>query len=86
MNIKLTGKMMNDAGFERLKALILSFFARNGKQLQINCVRPETLKDAQLHPEEYRNLMVRVGGYSEYFVRLDERLQSEIIRRADFSI
>lgn len=86
MNIKLTRKIMNDAGFERLKALILTFFARNGKQLQINCVQPETLKEAQQHPEEYQNLMVRVGGYSEYFVRLDEKLQSEIINRAEFSI
>ena len=51
--------------------------------MQFNVVNAETLRDAQKHPEKYRDLIVRVAGYSDYFVDLGEDLQNEIIRRTE---
>ena len=55
----------------------------NGHHIQFNVVDAETLRDAQLHPENYRDLIVRVAGYSDYFVDLTPELQEEIIRRTE---
>jgi formate C-acetyltransferase len=55
----------------------------NGHHIQFNVVTAETLKDAQQHPEKYRDLIVRVAGYSDYFNDLGEELQNEIIRRTE---
>jgi formate C-acetyltransferase len=52
-----------------------------GHHIQFNVVDTETLRDAQKHPENYRNLLVRVAGYSDYFVDLDVYHQEEIIAR-----
>jgi formate C-acetyltransferase len=71
-------------GLERLKklsAFIRTFFQLKGFQLQFNVVSTEMLKDAQAHPENYRNLIVKVAGYSALFSALDKKLQDEIIRR-----
>ena len=53
----------------------------DGHHIQFNVVSIETLRDAQLHPEKYRDLIVRVAGYSDYFNDLGEDLQNEIINR-----
>lgn len=66
-----------------LTALIRSYFRMNGHHIQFNVVSAETLKDAQKHPEKYRDLIVRVAGYSDYFNDLGEDLQNEIIRRTE---
>jgi len=66
-----------------LTALIRSYFRMNGHHIQFNVVSAETLKDAQKHPEKYRDLIVRVAGYSDYFNDLGEELQNEIIRRTE---
>nr|MCR4675209.1 hypothetical protein [Lachnospiraceae bacterium] len=50
---------------------------------QINCFDVKELEDAQRHPERYQNLVVRVAGFSAYFVRLDEKLQNEIMTRME---
>jgi formate C-acetyltransferase len=70
---------------DRSKAALMvdTFFRRGGSHLQMNCVSVGTLKDAQLHPENYRDLMVRVGGYVDYFTNLDEASQKDIVRRAE---
>ncbi len=52
-----------------------------GSHMQINVVDNETLRDAQKHPENYRNLLVRVAGYSAFFVNLEENIQENIIER-----
>ncbi|GAI12866.1 unnamed protein product [marine sediment metagenome] len=65
--------------------LFRSFFLRGGKELQINCVSAKMLKDAQKHPEKYRNLVVRVTGYNDYFTMLDPDIQNEIITRTEYS-
>jgi formate C-acetyltransferase len=52
--------------------------------VQFNVVSAQTLREAQLNPADYRSLVVRVAGYSAYFVELDHDLQDEIIRRTEF--
>ncbi len=54
---------------------------KDGMQIQVNMVDQETLRKAQQSPQQYRNIIVRVAGYCEYFANLDRRLQDEIIRR-----
>ena len=66
-----------------ISALLSSFFAGGGMQVQINVVSSQVLRDAQNNPHLYGDLIVRVGGYSDYFVRLSAALQNEIIERAE---
>ena len=63
--------------------LVRMFIQRGGHQLQLNTVNRDRLLDAQKHPENYRNLIVRVWGWSGYFVELDKCYQDHIIRRAE---
>ncbi|MBN2681695.1 MAG: glycyl radical protein [Bacteroidales bacterium] len=65
----------------KLNHLIRAYFAMNGHHIQFNVVDAETLRAAQKNPENYRDLIVRVAGYSDYFNDLGESLQNEIIRR-----
>ena len=51
--------------------------------MQINVLDGEKLKAAQLHPEEYKDLVVRIGGYSDYFVKLSPEMQAEVILRTE---
>ena len=62
-------------------ALAKAYFAGGGQQYTVTVVSPEDLLDAKEHPENYRNLIVRVGGYSDYFVNLDAELQDNVIER-----
>jgi pyruvate-formate lyase len=64
-----------------LKSLLLTYLAKGGMQIQVNLIDQETLRKAQRAPEQYRNVIVRVAGYCEYFTNLDRKLQDEIIRR-----
>jgi formate C-acetyltransferase len=63
--------------------LIRAYFRMDGHHIQFNVVTAETLRRAQKKPEQYRDLIVRVAGYSDYFVDLTEELQNEIIRRTE---
>ena len=65
-------------------ALVRAFMERGGIELQVNVVDRATLEDAQIHPENHRDLMVRIGGYSDYFTRLSPVLQKEIIDRTEY--
>jgi len=69
-----------------LKKLFQSYFAGGGMQLQINVCDAQILKKAMEMPEEYRSLVVRVGGYSDYFVNLSPTLQKEIISRTEYGM
>lgn len=73
--------LRDDAGAERLVDLTLAYFAMGGMQIQYNCVSPETLRDAQSHPDRHRHLLVRVAGYSDRFVCLDAPTQDDIVQR-----
>ena len=64
-------------------SLVKTYMDLGGYHIQFNCVSSETLIDAQLHPENYRNLIVRVAGFSAFFIYLDPAVQGEIIRRTE---
>ena len=70
----------------KVAQLVRLFILRGGHQIQLNTVNRERLLDAQKHPENYRNLIVRVWGWSGYFVELDKCYQDHIIRRAELQI
>jgi len=73
-------------GRRRVAALVATFFEKNGYHIQFNVTGTDVLRDAQAHPERYRDLMVRVAGYSAFFAPLDRDLQEDIIRRAEFDL
>jgi len=70
-------------GLRKFVHLIRTYFKLGGHHIQFNVISAETLRAAQEHPEEYRNVIVRVAGYSDYFVRLSRDLQNEIISRTE---
>jgi formate C-acetyltransferase len=77
----LPGVLQGEDGIEKLCHLIRTYFNLNGHHIQFNIVDSETLRRAQQKPDEYRDLLVRVAGYSDYFVDLDTDHQEEIIAR-----
>ena len=84
LNQKLTPSLVDDDnGIEKLMALIRTYFMMDGHHIQFNVCSAATLRDAQKHPENYKNLIVRVAGYSDYFNDLGETLQNEIISRTE---
>jgi formate C-acetyltransferase len=64
-----------------LAALIRAFAIMNGPTLQLNCVSPKVLREAQMNPEQHRDLIVRISGLSARFVALTTSIQDEIISR-----
>ena len=66
---------------EKFKAFLRGYIENGGSALQINILDADMLRDAQKHPENYRNLLVRVTGYNAYFVSVGRELQDEIIAR-----
>lgn len=70
-------------GARKLLSLIKTYCDLGGYHVQFNCVSAETLRAAQLHPEEYKELIVRVAGFSAYFVTLDKDVQEDIIKRTE---
>jgi formate C-acetyltransferase len=73
-------------GVQKVGVLVKSFIARGGHQLQLNTVDVEKLRDAQEHPERYRQLVVRIWGWSAYFVELDREYQDHVIARQAYRI
>jgi pyruvate formate-lyase/glycerol dehydratase family glycyl radical enzyme len=73
-------------GLRKFAHLIRTYFGLGGHHMQFNVVSAETLRAAQEHPEQYRTLVVRVAGYSDYFVRLSRDLQDEIISRTEHGL
>ena len=66
--------------------LVKSFLDMGGHQMQINAVNKDTLLDAKKHPKDLQNLIVRVWGWSGYFVELDEVYQDHIIERMELTL
>ena len=84
LNQKFTPQFLaDDDGIAKLLFLIKSYFKMNGHHIQFNVVSAKTLREAQKNPELYRSLIVRVAGYSDYFINLGESLQNEIIDRTE---
>lgn len=71
---------------EAFRHLVETYFMMGGLEVQFNVVSRETLLEAQKHPEQYQDLIVRVSGFSAYFVTLDRVLQDEIIARTEYSL
>ncbi len=86
LNQKFTPSLLaGETGLDALVSLIRTYFKLDGHHIQFNVVDAETLRKAQKHPEQYRDLIVRVAGYSDYFCDLSEALQNEIIARTEHS-
>ena len=84
LNQKFSPEFFEDeTAVHKVSSLVRSYFRMNGHHIQFNVVDGATLRDAQLHPEKYRNLIVRVAGYSDYFNDLGIDLQNEIINRTE---
>jgi len=83
VNMKFPKKLFDESSAEKLLALIYVYLERGGFELQINVVDRDTLLAAQKDPEAYRDLVVRIGGYSDYFVRLSPNMQAEVLQRTE---
>jgi formate C-acetyltransferase len=84
LNQKFTPQLLADEdGLDKLVKLVRTYFKLDGHHIQFNVVDAETLRKAQENPEDYRDLIVRVAGYSDYFCDLSEALQEEIITRTE---
>lgn len=79
----LPSVLQGDEGIRKFMNLIRTYFKFNGHHVQFNVVGADTLRDAQANPQNYRDLLVRVAGYSDYFVDLDRDHQEEIIARSE---
>jgi formate C-acetyltransferase len=79
----LPSVLASEQDLDKLCGLVRSYFNLGGHHVQFNVVDTATLRKAQQTPDEYRNLLVRVAGYSDYFVDLDLDHQEEIIKRTE---
>jgi pyruvate formate-lyase/glycerol dehydratase family glycyl radical enzyme len=87
LNLKFDKALVNQKGAsENLKALIKTFFIKGGQQIQVNVTSTQDLLAARKNPEDYKSLIVRVGGFSAYFVDLSRELQDDIIARTSHEI
>ncbi len=85
LNVKLQAALVKgEKGAGILQGLISGYFQQGGMQIQMNLLDRATLMDAKAHPESHRNLLVRVVGYSSYFVTLSPEQQDEIIARTEY--
>ena len=71
---------------QKVAKLIRYFVERGGHQLQLNAVDPETMRRAQENPDAYRQLVVRIWGWSAYFVELDREYQEHVLARQEYSV
>jgi pyruvate-formate lyase len=83
VNLKFSRPRDASAFQERLLDVVETYLRRGGFEVQVNVVDRETLLAAREHPEQYRDLVVRIGGYSDYFVGLSPEMQDEIILRTE---
>ncbi|MGA9365323.1 MAG: trans-4-hydroxy-L-proline dehydratase [Bacteroidota bacterium] len=84
LNQKFTPQLLDgEDGIDNLAHLVRGYFKLGAHHVQFNVITAETLRDAQVHPERYRDLIVRVAGYSDYFCDLTKALQDEIISRTE---
>lgn len=82
LNMKFMPKVLEgEEGIDKLAQLVRTYFRYDAHHIQFNVVDSDTLRKAQAHPEEYRDLIVRVAGYSDYFCDIGHDLQEEIISR-----
>lgn len=87
LQMKFSKQQFNtERGIETFIALAKTYFRMGGQTMQVNVLSADELKEAKKHPEQYKGLIVRVGGYSDYFVDLEDGLQDNIIKRTEQTI
>ena len=86
VNMKFSKMMFNEASIEKLMAIVKTYMERGGFELQINVVDRDTLVKAKADPDAYRDVIVRIGGYSDYFVKLSSTMQEEVLARTEYQI
>lgn len=87
LNMKFSPSLLqSDKGIKGMAAVVRAYFQMDGHHIQFNVVSADILKKAQNNPDEYKNLIVRVAGYSDYFSNLNLDLQNEIIARTEHMV
>lgn len=86
VNMKFSKSALGKNSLNIMKGLIKSYMSRGGFEIQINVTDKELLESARRNPEEYRDLVVRIGGYSDYFTKLSPEMQAEVILRTEHMI
>ncbi|HEY3341280.1 MAG TPA: glycine radical domain-containing protein, partial [Anaerolineae bacterium] len=84
LNIRLAKELfMSQEGRQKVIALVRAYFAMGGMQIQATVVDQSVLRDAIAHPEQHTDLIVRIGGYSEYFNNLTPELKQSVLERTE---
>jgi formate C-acetyltransferase len=86
VNMKFSKTNFTPESIDKMSALVRTFLQRGGFELQVNVVDRDTLRRARENPEAYRDLVVRIGGYSDYFTALSPEMQNELIRRTEHEL
>ncbi len=86
LNMKFHPKALEGGGKDKLVALMKTYFDLDGMELQFNIASSEMLREAQLNPDAHRDLVVRIAGFSAYFVELHKGLQDDVIRRTELDL
>lgn len=87
LTLEFHGAMFNDEdSIEKVAKLVKSYIDMGGHQLQLNAVNAAAMKDAQLHPENHTQLVVRIWGWSAYFVELDKEYQDHVLARQEYTV
>lgn len=87
LTLEFSGKMFySEDSVKKLASLVKTFISLGGHQLQLNAVNAEKMRDAQLHPEKHQQLVVRIWGWSAYFVELNKEYQDHVIARQEYGI
>ena len=86
VNLKFSKNVFTHDSCAAMLALIKTYMQRGGFEIQINVTDRETLLDAVAHPEKHRDLVVRIGGYSDYFVTLSSNMQQEVLLRTEHAV
>lgn len=86
VNIKFAKKHFDGDSLAKVMALVKTYMLRGGFELQVNVIDRDTLLRARENPAAHRDLVVRIGGYSDYFVRLSPRMQQEVITRTEHEL
>jgi formate C-acetyltransferase len=87
LDISIPSNLLStDKGCQQFRALLTTYFAMGGADLQINTVNPDKLRAAQENPDAHRDIIVRIAGYSEFFIKLDNVQQNDIIDRVSVGL
>ena len=86
VNMKFSKKSLGNGSLETMKNIVKTYISRGGFEMQINVIDKETLEKAVENPEQYKDLVVRIGGYSDYFTRISPQMQKEVILRTEHEI